>query len=972
MKRIIHSALIFALLVSFSSTALPAPAIASTGPLGSADNPFLIRSAADLSRMENGNANTHYRLEEDFTVTSPVGRNIRGILDGNHRTITLNITSSGTGVGLFGTTKGVEVRNLRLAGSVRSTSGENTGALIGVSYDANVRLENIHSSVTVSGNRDTGGLIGHTVRCHASITNVTVSGNVTGSSGVGGIVGGSQQHSIFRSVVTGNVTGTAATGNVGGIVGIVSTTTASSRSIRQSAMLGNVSGQNDTGGIVGNATGNTMIIEDCYVWGNVHGTTYTGGIAGSAGSSAASSQVTIRRTYSSGTVSGANRIGGIAGTRGSISSSFALNPELRASRPTAVTLHLGRVGGNPTSMSNNRALNTMRLFDRGNAHTPTGTTLNGIGGLSITDADVRGRSDMFAAQGWDFNNVWMVQSGGYPILRNAGYQEPEPPPPPNPIAIFVGASDFRTFDLPPSHTITSVTAAPTNIASWVVSGNRITVTGLRAGETTLTIRTSLGHSILLSVTVANPPPPLDLFVGETVTREIVLPSGHSITTVTASPTGIVSWTISGNRITVIGQRAGVTTLTVRTNMGNTTLRVTVAELPLPLELYVGETETVTVGTSNHTITSVTAAPTGIASWIISGNQVTVTGLAAGETTLTIRTNLGNTSLVVTVNPIPSAYICEMPWLDAICGWPDLDVERKTNVGENPISIGGEAFPDFGFGTHTFAEPYKNADVVVDISKAPYTVFEAWVGMDDEVRAMASAGNAGSFVFEVWVDGNLAARSPILTYNAPAYYIAAHITGGSTLTLRVRSVNGHYFGWASWGNARVFIGDETDTPSFAPPQFASDFVPVNATSGWNTPQINANITGGRLSIGGREFDRGIGTHVIADPTAGADFTIDISGLGYTIFEAVVGIDDAMLADIFMYNPSTAGRFVFEILVNGNPVPVRQVSVSAFNPAATITAGIAGADTLTLRVRSETGDAFFGWANWGDPLLYATTN
>jgi len=57
-----------------------------------------------------------------------------------------------------------------------------------------------------------------------------------------------------------------------------------------------------------------------------------------------------------------------------------------------------------------------------------------------------------------------------------------------------------------------------------------------------------------------------------------------------------------------------------------------------------------------------------------------------------------------------------------------------------------------------------------------------------------------------------------------------------------------------------------------------------TSGWESPQINKSIQSTVLSIGGEQFQNGIGTH------ATSTLLIQLNGKGKT-FTAKVGVDDA---------------------------------------------------------------------------------
>ncbi|MCL1820997.1 MAG: hypothetical protein FWG36_10140, partial [Oscillospiraceae bacterium] len=325
MKRILSSVVAFALLVSILAVGSSVPASASSAPLGSADNPYPIRSQSDLSQMVNGSSSAYYRLEQNITVTSVLAQaannRVRGTLDGNHYTITLQISSSGNPVGLFGRVDGVTVKNLKLAGSVSNSNNQQTGALIGSATSGSVTLDNIDSSVTVSGQNDTGGLIGQASISSVDIRNVTVRGNVKGTTQVGGIMGVGSGY-FTRCSVTGDVTGTGTT-TIGGLVGITSVSGRYSR-FDECEMLGQVKGNINTGGIVGHAANTDFY--NCRSTGTITGSREVGGIVGLGAST-----VNVDRCYSSSTINGDGaRVGGLTGSNCHVYNSFGLNPSVKS------------------------------------------------------------------------------------------------------------------------------------------------------------------------------------------------------------------------------------------------------------------------------------------------------------------------------------------------------------------------------------------------------------------------------------------------------------------------------------------------------------------------------------------------------------------------------------------------------------------------------------------------------------------
>src|ERR1039457_3914630 len=66
-------------------------------------------------------------------------------------------------------------------------------------------------------------------------------------------------------------------------------------------------------------------------------------------------------------------------------------------------------------------------------------------------------------------------------------------------------------------------------------------------------------------------------------------------------------------------------------------------------------------------------------------------------------------------------------------------------------------------------------------------------------------------------------------------------------------------------------------------------------GWGEPQVNHSVTGAALSIGGQQFERGVGTH------ANGIYRLNLAG-GADKFLASVGVDD---------DASGSGSVVFQI-------------------------------------------------------------
>jgi uncharacterized repeat protein (TIGR02543 family) len=229
-----------------------------------------VRTQADLDNIRNY-LSGNYTLMNDIVLDEngagfdvdgwiPIGNNtdlFTGALDGNGHKITgLWIDRISTdGVGLFGWTQGITIKNL------------------GVEIDGK----------GIKGRGSVGGIIGIT-------------------SGDGGIIGAtSGNSSITNSYVTGSVSGSV--GWVGGIVGAI----ASGGSITNSYSAVNVSGGTNAGGITGSAI--SIIITNSYSTGNISGTQHVGSIVGQIGGNG----TTANNAAISHSVIGTNNVNRIAG-----------------------------------------------------------------------------------------------------------------------------------------------------------------------------------------------------------------------------------------------------------------------------------------------------------------------------------------------------------------------------------------------------------------------------------------------------------------------------------------------------------------------------------------------------------------------------------------------------------------------------------------------------------------------------------
>lgn len=246
---------------------------------GSSEDPYLIKSAADLAQLaanvnnKNYYSGKYFQQEVDINLNNkawmPIGtsssKSFNGSFNGNHKWINnLNVNVSTGHAGLFGSVGGV--------------GNDKT-------------LENIHVFGTVvnsapSGSPYAGGIIGECQDLgNGNITNCSFSGTVSCPNGFAGGIVGAQIYDVSGCKNEGAVSGKV----VGGIIGYGCDTYAagSNYKITNSYNTGTVTATDKAGGIVGHylqTRGGSNTMNNCYNTGTISGTASAiGALAGAAG-----------------------------------------------------------------------------------------------------------------------------------------------------------------------------------------------------------------------------------------------------------------------------------------------------------------------------------------------------------------------------------------------------------------------------------------------------------------------------------------------------------------------------------------------------------------------------------------------------------------------------------------------------------------------------------------------------------------
>lgn len=284
--------------------------------------------------------------------------------------------------GLIGKNSG-SVRDIFLTEVDIYGFGSYVGGLIG--ENKNGTIENSHVSGSVEGIQNVGGLIGSNDGSQligAEIKDCSAAGSVIGTRNViGGLIGNNHCVDIYRCFSTSDVTSDETGGFdpetglyragqlIGGLVGY-----GTYGHISECFATGAVKGYSEVGGLVGEyycRKNDPREVSDCYATGAVSGSSKTGGFVGYLGSGDPSGHAVMARCYAVGKVVGSETTGGLVGEIG-------------------------------------------RSFDVENSYWDTDTSEQ-AGSAVGTGKSTAEMMEQSTFEGWDFTNIWAINSGSYAI-----------------------------------------------------------------------------------------------------------------------------------------------------------------------------------------------------------------------------------------------------------------------------------------------------------------------------------------------------------------------------------------------------------------------------------------------------------------------------------------------------------------------------------------------------------------------------
>ena len=228
-----------------------------------------------------------------------------GTFDGNGYTISgMNLSSSATGVGLFGSTHDAEIKNICLKDSNINGTGYYIAPIIGFfNYSTMENCQAIDCNITGTGT-SVGGIVG--ISINGNVDNCITKTNVQGKQHVGGFCGEARKTSILNSFATGNVTGTL---YVAGFIGCLGNNLVNRGEsyIESCYTTGNVKGNKNVAGIVARCLYN-FTLKNCYATGVLEDETGERGSGGLVGysNSTDSVQINLENCYALGEFSGSS------------------------------------------------------------------------------------------------------------------------------------------------------------------------------------------------------------------------------------------------------------------------------------------------------------------------------------------------------------------------------------------------------------------------------------------------------------------------------------------------------------------------------------------------------------------------------------------------------------------------------------------------------------------------------------------
>lgn len=225
--------------------------------------------------------------------------------------------------------------------------------------------------------------------------------------------------------------------------------------------------------------------------------------------------------------------------------------------------------------------------------------------------------------------------------------------------------------------IYTVSSSNVTVATAVISGSDLTITGISSGVANVVVRDSIAGTLTIQVTVAaGPLTPLfttsasDIVVVPATSPTYTIGGGRAPYAVSSSNVSVVTTSLSGATLTLNGIAAGAAKVVVSDSTGATvSINVTIAAgsvaalfttAPVAITIATGAAPTYTIGGGKapYVVTSSNAASATVTQ---TATTFTVTGVSAGVAQIVVSDSLGTTvNIGATVTSTAIAAVDVMP------------------------------------------------------------------------------------------------------------------------------------------------------------------------------------------------------------------------------------------------------------------------------------------------------------------------
>lgn len=319
--------------------------------------------------------------------------------------------------------------------------------------------------------------------------------------------------------------------------------------------------------------------------------------------------------------------------------------------PTAVSLNVGDTS--PTTISGGKAPYTLQAQTSASAQIATATISGGtlsVTGVSQGTTSITVQDSSSPVQTANVT-ITVGTNGNIVINFNSTAKNPTN------IPIGVGSSVNLTMS-GGTQPYNIQTEPDSTIALGLVNNNNLTLVGVAAGTTSITLQDSVGQTINLTITVGNETPLIAIptsvsVVDDGAPSSVALSGGTPPYTITTPPNqATASAFVSGNTLNITGAGAGSTSVTISdayspaetatiqiTSTAVPTINTT-SSAPQNVSVQVGGSTSINILSSDPTIipTIVTPPNSAIATAQIDTNSgaLTILGIAVGNTSLVIQ------------------------------------------------------------------------------------------------------------------------------------------------------------------------------------------------------------------------------------------------------------------------------------------------------------------------------------------------